>query len=118
MKQSYLRNMDQGYPGVLHGHNHSNYLHIAAASGAIGLAAFLLLLVAIARALLRAVRSAVAPPARAVALGGLAAFTGFLVEGIFEWNFGDAEVVALLYALVGLALAAPDWEEPDRASRG
>jgi O-antigen ligase len=109
MKPLFARYADAQYTGVIHGHFHSNFLQMLAAAGAIGLAALLIFLTAIARALMKALRNARDAGdarARAIALGGLAAFTGFLVEGLFEWNFGDAEVVTLLYAIVGMALAS------------
>jgi O-antigen ligase len=123
MKPLFERYADPDYTGVVHGHFHSNFLQVAASGGLVGLAAFLLLLGAIGTALVRAVRAL--PPtrapagggrgaedaalARALAIGGLAAFVSFVVQGFFEWNFGDAEVVTLWYALTGSALAAPSW---------
>lgn len=41
-----------------------------------------------------------------IALGVLAVMAGFHVNGLFEWNFGDAEIIMLLWALVGMTLAA------------
>lgn len=41
-----------------------------------------------------------------LALGALAVFVGFHVNGLFEWNFGDQEIIILLWFSVGLALAA------------
>jgi O-antigen ligase len=41
-----------------------------------------------------------------LALGGLAVFAGFHVNGLFEWNFGDAEIIMLVWATLGLVLAA------------
>ncbi|HTX18648.1 MAG TPA: O-antigen ligase family protein [Bacteroidota bacterium] len=43
--------------------------------------------------------------AGSTALGALAAFIGFLVNGFFEWNFGDHEIMVLIWFSVGLALA-------------
>ena len=40
------------------------------------------------------------------ALGGLA---GFLMAGSFEWNFGDEELLFLLYVIAGIAWAARNW---------
>jgi O-antigen ligase len=40
-----------------------------------------------------------------VALGTLAVYAGFHVNGLFEWNFGDAEIIALVWALLGMTLA-------------
>lgn len=41
-----------------------------------------------------------------LSLGCLAAMAGFHVNGLFEWNFGDAEIMMLLWSLVGLTFAA------------
>ena len=40
------------------------------------------------------------------ALGALAVQLGFHVNGMFEWNFGDAEVITLVWAITGIAMAA------------
>jgi len=44
-----------------------------------------------------------------------AALVGFLVAGLFEWNFGDEELLYMLYTLIGLAWAARNWSEPGPA---
>jgi O-antigen ligase len=41
-----------------------------------------------------------------VALGCLAAIAGFHVNGLFEWNFGDAEIIMVVWTIVGMTLAA------------
>lgn len=41
-----------------------------------------------------------------LALGGLAVLIGFHINGLFEWNFGDAEIITLIWAIVGLILTA------------
>ncbi len=41
-----------------------------------------------------------------LALGGLAALVGFHINGLFEWNFGDAEIITLIWAIIGLILTA------------
>lgn len=41
-----------------------------------------------------------------VSLGALGVFVGFLVAGLFEWNFGDHEIMTLVWATVGLSLAS------------
>ena len=41
-----------------------------------------------------------------ISLGTLAVLAGFHVNGLFEWNFGDAEIIMILWALVGLTLAS------------
>lgn len=41
-----------------------------------------------------------------LALGALAVLAGFHVNGLFEWNFGDAEIIFLVWSIVGMTLAA------------
>lgn len=103
------------------GHLHNAYVQIAASMGALGLAAFAWLY----GALLRTAWSTLGPwhglarrarsmgLAAGVSLGVVAALTGFLVAGCFEWNFGDEELLYHLYLLVGLAWAAGQWWEAD-----
>jgi O-antigen ligase len=44
--------------------------------------------------------------AGSLGVGVLAAMAGFHVNGLFEWNFGDTEIIMILWALLGLVLAA------------
>jgi len=39
-------------------------------------------------------------------LGALGVMAGFHVNGLFEWNFGDSEIIMLIWAVVGMSLAA------------
>ena len=39
-------------------------------------------------------------------LGGLGVLAGFHINGLFEWNFGDAEIMMLIWGITGLSLAA------------
>lgn len=41
-----------------------------------------------------------------VTLGSIAAYVGFHVNGLFEWNFGDHEIAVLLWFTVGIALVS------------
>jgi O-antigen ligase len=90
-------------------HLHNTPLQIVAERGLVGLAAWLWLFVAFFR---RARVVLVRLPAdaagdRALVLGSLAAIVTFLVAGLFEYNFGDTEVlmVALAMMVVPFALA-------------
>ncbi len=99
-------------PGTteLVGHFHSNYVHIAVTLGIVGLAAFLFMMVNIFVRLWK----------QKIFLGGqgpslqyawvmatLAVFLAFLLNGFFEWNYGDAEVVTMVWYAVGMAFVIP-----------
>jgi O-antigen ligase len=88
-------------------HLHNNFIQILATMGMIGIAAFLTFLLGILALQVRAYRRAEPGQRfrRALLLGCLAASVGFLVNGLFEYNFGDSEVLMLFYFVVGLSLA-------------
>lgn len=119
-----LREVHRGYhPGAdveTVGHLHSNPAMFAAIWGWPGLVLALAFLLALGALLVRrwiALRAAGArapPLARGWTLAALAAWTGFMVGGLFEWSFGDAEIALLLWSLTGLGLAPAD-AAPDGA---
>jgi len=85
-------------------HLHNTPLQIAVERGLVGLALWLWIFVAFfvrtGRILRRVPATATAD--RALVVGALAAVATFLVSGLFEYNFGDTEV--LLVTLVAMAL--------------
>jgi O-antigen ligase len=85
-------------------HLHNTPLQIAVERGLPGLAAWLAIWVGFFGAAWRVFRrvSPADEEARALVLGSLAAVAAFLVAGLFEYNFGDTEV--LLVALAVMAL--------------
>jgi len=93
--------------GFKSGHMHSDYFQVLASTGLVGLAAFLWFLRSICRVFLRNLLIFEGREGFLVAIcvGSLAGFCGFVTAGIFEWNFGDAEVVSTLYCLLGLTCA-------------
>lgn len=94
-----------GYTGEW-GHLHNIALHVLVTLGLVGFAAVAAMFVRIFFTewrIYRAVRDDWF--AGSVALGALAVFVGFQVNGLTEWSFGDQEVVVLLWVTVGFALA-------------
>ena len=90
-------NLDTFY----YGHMHNNLLQIAAERGLICLIAFVWFFVELFRGLLR-LKGTRDPTLRFMALSALAALTGFLVAGLFEYNFGDSEVLMLFLFIVSI----------------
>lgn len=89
----------------VHGHMHNIFLHVAVTLGVLGLAAFVWLLVSMFRIVGRNLCLDLPPPERALASGSLGAMTGFIVNGMFDWNFGDAEVLTMMLIIIGLNAA-------------
>jgi putative inorganic carbon (HCO3(-)) transporter len=97
-------------------HLHNTPLQIAVERGLVGLALWLWIFAAFfvraGRVLRRVPTQAVAD--RALVVGAVAAVAAFLVSGLFEYNFGDTEV--LLVALAVMALPFVVERDMERAA--
>lgn len=89
------------------GHMHSNFLQIALERGVPALLLWLAFLFVYARTLWRRIREGanVTWMERGVLLGALGGLVGFFVSGVVHYNWGDSEVVMVLYLVMGLTLA-------------
>lgn len=89
------------------GHMHSNFLQIALERGVPVLILWLVFLLVYARTLWRTLRQRrkLHWMDRGILLGALAGLVGFIISGIVHYNWGDSEVVMVLYFVMGLALA-------------
>ncbi|MEK6279728.1 MAG: O-antigen ligase family protein [Acidobacteriota bacterium] len=90
------------------GHMHSNFLQIALERGLPALILWLTLLFVYARTLWRSLRSTASTPGwmeRGILVGALGGLSGFFISGIVHYNWGDSEVVMVLYFIMGLTLA-------------
>ena len=90
------------------GHFHNNLVMMAMIAGVPGLVAFLWLFIRILVVLYE--NYARIPESRAflksVAVIGFISVAGFLINGLFDWLFGDEEVFILLFFTIGLAFSA------------
>lgn len=102
--------LDRLYPTdnlSLAGHAHSNPLQILSSTGILGAAAFLWLWIAVALRLARVIRAG-DERSRALAIGLAAAFVAFHLQGLAQWNFGDAEVLhSVMFCLAVTATLPP-----------
>ncbi|MSQ47141.1 MAG: O-antigen ligase family protein [Deltaproteobacteria bacterium] len=102
----------QRYPMADHtGHAHNSFLQIAVDSGLIGLAAFLAFFVVLLRTGWQAycLLPPTAEPLRSFALGAWLSIVGFLIGGMTQHNFGDAEVVIVMWTVAGLLAKMSVW---------
>jgi O-antigen ligase len=82
-------------------HLHNNFLQILAERGIFALASFLLACLFIILQLLKLLKSRTGDW-RAITAGVLFAFIGFLIAGMFEYNFGDSEIKFILFYFLSL----------------
>ena len=89
------------------GHMHSNLLQIALERGVPALILWLSLLFVYAQTLWRSLRAGAKLEwlERGIFLGALGGLAGFFTSGLVHYNWGDSEVVMILYMIMGLALA-------------
>jgi O-antigen ligase len=86
------------------GHLHNNIIQIAAERGLLGLTCWLWIWGAYGYHTWRIYRRLEPEhrPAKALVVGSMASVIGFHIEGLFEYTFGDSEVIALTYFLMAL----------------
>ena len=89
------------------GHMHSNLLQIALERGLPALLLWLAFLFVYARTLWRSIlnRGRMEWIDSGIFLGALGGLTGFITSGLVHYNWGDSEVVMVLFMIMGLSLA-------------
>ncbi len=106
-------------PSGWYGHLHNIYLHYAAERGLPTLAALLWMLGKMLADFARALRRA--PPGRGDAkfllMGAIAVLLAILIEGFFELNLGDSEVLFMFLGVAACGYVARDSLEPAESPR-
>jgi O-antigen ligase len=100
-----------------YGHLHNNIVQIAAERGLLCLAAFLWFIFEIYADLGRMLKTA-DDHTRWTILSAIAAVTGFLIAGFFEYNFGDSEVLLLLLFIISLPYGAYERSRAEATHAG
>lgn len=104
IKAHYGRYANPGAAKKSTGHLHNNVVHLAAERGILALGAWVWAWVGYFILVIRRMRRAARAPCetRFRMVGGLAAAAAFLSAGMFEYNFGDSEVVMTAFLAVAL----------------
>lgn len=88
------------------GHLHNNFMQWLVTLGIVGFAAVAFMIVSILLMHLKIYRTLKDEPvASSVAIAAIATFIGFLASGLGEYNFGDQEIITMVWFTVGLNLA-------------
>ncbi len=85
-------------------HAHNNFLQMGVDAGLLGLTAFLFLVGSIIMTGWRAYARQRTEPLKSLVLGGWLGLVGFLIGGLTQYNWGDAEVGLVWWATVGLVM--------------
>ncbi|MFQ5829139.1 MAG: O-antigen ligase family protein [Candidatus Methylomirabilia bacterium] len=93
------------------GHLHNSPLQIAAERGVLGLGAWLWIWVEFFRRSFRVLRKLRRgqTPQRVLVASSVAAVAAFLAAGLFEYSFGDSEVVTVAYVVMALPFLVEGW---------
>ncbi len=94
------------------GHLHNNVVNVAAERGLPSALAYLAIVTVAFLATWPLARDRSLPDVRAVARGALAANAALFTAGLFEYNFGDSEILRLMLVVLALPFAAARAERP------
>lgn len=98
------------------GHLHNNFVMLLVTLGILGLSVVVAMFTKILFIEYGILRTTAADwLAGSAALGAFAVFIGFLLNGLFEWNFGSHQIMVFIWFTVGMALAVQhlaDGENP------
>ncbi|MEK6553384.1 MAG: O-antigen ligase family protein, partial [Bacteroidota bacterium] len=92
--KQYKRNSDK----EIQGHLHNNYIHLLVTLGIFGFTAVMFLLLRIFIIHIKNYSALKGQQfAASYALGAASSFVAFLVAGLTEWNFGDHEIITMIW---------------------
>lgn len=83
-------------------HLHSNFIMILATTGLLGFTAFIGLFAALILKQFKLMRQFGEGSKKLLAFGSILVVISFLISGIFEWSFGDHEVMTAFFFLVSV----------------
>lgn len=90
-------------PGLVHAHN--TFLDICIDCGIIGLGIFIWLFALLIYSSYRLFKYAGGKYSKMMGLAAIGSFTGFLIGGLTQYNFGRSDNAMLLYFLMGIIMA-------------
>jgi len=100
------------------GHLHNNFVHIGAILGIPGIIVLLsLMIIAFIKELQIYLKISKDDWFKqGLSLGSIAVLIGFNINGLFDWNFGDAETVMLFWFSMGICFALPFLNENEKVT--
>ena len=94
------------YDKEIQGHMHNNFVQILAALGLFGFIVFIYLIVKILLVDIKIYKKLkYLEFVSSYSLGVIGTFVSFLISGLTEWNFGDHEIITMVWFTLGLNIA-------------
>lgn len=94
------------YDKEIQGHMHNNFIHILVILGSFGFIVFIYLIVKILLIDIKVYKKLKDHEfVSSYSLGAIGTFVAFLVSGLTEWNFGDHEIITMVWFILGLNIA-------------
>lgn len=97
-------------------HLHSNFIMILATTGIFGFIAFILMFTFMFIKQIKIYRKENNDTDRMLILGSLLVMISFQISGIFEWSFGDHEVMTVFFFLISVPFVIFKLNSPDKSS--
>lgn len=106
--KQYKRNFDK----EIQGHLHNNYIHLLVTLGIFGFTAAMFLLLRIFIIHIKNYNLLKGQPfAESYALGAAGSFVAFIVAGLTEWNFGDHEIITMIWFMLALSISFVKYQK-------
>ena len=83
-------------------HLHNNFIMILATTGIFGFLSFLGMFIAIFLKQIKYYRREMSLDKKMLILGSILVMISFQISGIFEWSFGDHEVMTVFFFLIAI----------------
>ena len=99
-------------------HLHSNFIMVLATHGILGLVAYLGIFIVLFLKHLKFYRAKPPGSGKLLVFGCILAVISFHVSGIFEWNFGDWEILTLLIFFSSLPFVISELDGTDAGENG
>jgi hypothetical protein len=104
--QNLYRQYKRPFDKEIQGHMHNNYIHLLVTLGIFGFLITMSLLFMIGKKMVVVYGQIKSDDLyRSYILGFAGVFTSFLIAGLTEWNFGDHEIITLIWFHLGLMFA-------------
>lgn len=94
------------------GHLHNNFIHLLVTLGIVGLSIVVFLFYSILKMEYEIFQNSISDALlRNITIASIGIFCAFLINGLFEWNFGDHEIMVFVWFSVGLCLSINNFKE-------